>query len=222
MRGCVSLLLALAVGLTANLAQGEVFRYTDEQGRTLFTDRQMFNPKYKLVWRSSMGGVGVYTPQPLYHGRSFLLKSVTRSIPRSKALLLNRSRYAPLIDKVARQARLSADLLHAVILAESAYNPEAKSPAGAMGLMQLMPDTASRYGVANVWDPVQNLEGGARYLRDLLDMFENNLRLALAAYNAGEGAVKKYGNRIPPYPETQDYVEKVVAYYLGERTQGRS
>ena len=85
-----------------------------------------------------------------------------------------------------------------------------------------MPGTAERYGVGNAWDPAQNLAGGARYLRDLLDMFENNLRLALAAYNAGEGAVKKYGNRIPPYPETRDYVQKVVEFYLDERKQGRS
>lgn len=214
----MAFLLALGLGLAAGLAQGEVFRYTDEQGRTLFTDRPVFNPKYKLVWRSSMGGgAGSYTPQPGAGAMVGLYKPGVRKRPSSKTLLINRTRYTPLIEQVARQARLSADLLHAVILAESAYNPQARSPKGAMGLMQLMPDTASRYGVADAWDPAQNLAGGARYLRDLLDMFENNLRLALAAYNAGEGAVKKYGNRIPPYRETQDYVEKVVGYYLSER-----
>jgi soluble lytic murein transglycosylase-like protein len=127
-----------------------------------------------------------------------------------------------LIRKVAKKAKLSPELLHAVIQAESSYNPKAKSSAGAVGLMQLMPGTASRYGVTNIWDPSQNLEGGARYLRDLLDMFKNNLRLALAAYNAGENAVKKYGNRIPPYPETQKYVRKVLDFYLTERKQRRN
>jgi soluble lytic murein transglycosylase-like protein len=109
-----------------------------------------------------------------------------------------------------------------VVQAESAYNSKAVSTAGAMGLMQLMPATAERYGVADVWDPRQNLNGGARYLRDLLDMFKNNLKLALAAYNAGESAVMKYGNRIPPYPETQNYVRKVIDFYLIERRKKKS
>ena len=95
-------------------------------------------------------------------------------------------------------------------MTESAYDPQALSRAGAMGLMQLMPGTAQRYGVSNAWDPVQNLDGGARYLRDLLKMFNQDLRLALAGYNAGEGAVQKYGNQIPPYRETQNYVVKVM------------
>ena len=134
----------------------------------------------------------------------------------------HKKQYVPMIKRVAKKAKLSPELLHAVVQAESAYNPKAKSSAGAMGLMQLMPGTASRYGVANAWDPSQNLEGGARYLRDLLDMFKNNLRLALAAYNAGENAVIKYGNRIPPYPETQKYVRKVIDFYLTERKQQKS
>ncbi|MCB1903858.1 MAG: lytic transglycosylase domain-containing protein, partial [Gammaproteobacteria bacterium] len=87
------------------------------------------------------------------------------------------------------------------------------SKKGARGLMQLMPGTADRYGVNDSWDPEQNLDGGARYLRDLLDMFDQDLKLAVAAYNAGENAVKKYGNKIPPYPETVQYVRKVVTFY---------
>ncbi|MBA3493945.1 MAG: lytic transglycosylase domain-containing protein, partial [Gammaproteobacteria bacterium] len=85
--------------------------------------------------------------------------------------------------------------------------------AGAVGLMQLMPGTALRYGVSNRKDPIANLSGGSRYLRDLMGMFRNNLVLALAAYNAGENAVIRYGRKIPPYPETQTYVRRVLQYY---------
>jgi soluble lytic murein transglycosylase-like protein len=100
-----------------------------------------------------------------------------------------------------------------VITAESAYDPDAVSSAGAVGLMQLMPGTAQRYGVANRRDPVANVAGGTRYLRDLLEMFDQNLVLAIAAYNAGENAVLEYGRRIPPYKETETYVRRVLKYY---------
>ncbi|MCG7956811.1 MAG: lytic transglycosylase domain-containing protein, partial [Candidatus Thiodiazotropha endolucinida] len=89
-------------------------------------------------------------------------------------------------------------------------DPRAVSHKGAQGLMQLMPATAKRYGVENSYDPRQNLRGGATYLKDLLRMFEYDIKLALAAYNAGENAVIKYGKQIPPYPETQKYVKKVL------------
>ena len=100
-------------------------------------------------------------------------------------------------------------LLKAMVHVESAFNADAVSPKGAMGLMQLMPATAKRYGVTSRKDPVASLEGGARYFHDLLVLFEQDLRLALAAYNAGENAVIKYQG-IPPYPETQNYVERVI------------
>jgi soluble lytic murein transglycosylase-like protein len=117
----------------------------------------------------------------------------------------------------ARRYRLAPGLIHAVIRAESSYNPAATSPAGAQGLMQLMPGTAARYGVADSFDPVENVRGGAAYLRDLLDMFDQDLRLALAGYNAGEGAVLKHGRQIPPYAETQDYVRKVLDFFRAEQ-----
>ena len=107
--------------------------------------------------------------------------------------------------------------MHAVVRAESAYNPNAVSRAGAVGLMQLMPATAAHYGVTNRRDPTQNLMGGTRYLAYLLKLFDNDLTLALAAYNAGEGAVQRYGNKIPPYRETQNYVRKVLAFYRQAR-----
>jgi soluble lytic murein transglycosylase-like protein len=100
-----------------------------------------------------------------------------------------------------------------VISAESGYNPNAVSRRGASGLMQLMPDTARRYGVRNVFDPVENVRGGVKYLKDLLAMFNGNLELAVAGYNAGENAVIRAGNRIPPYAETAAYVPKVIDYY---------
>ena len=131
----------------------------------------------------------------------------------------HRQRFSPHIDRIAAQNRLEPALLHAVISAESSYNPWAVSPKGAMGLMQLMPGTANRFGVGNPYDPVANMEGGARYLRWLLDLF-NDTRLAVAAYNAGEGAVQRYGNQIPPYRETQNYVVKVLGYYQQYRGGG--
>lgn len=121
--------------------------------------------------------------------------------------------HAPRIERAARAAGVDASLLHAVIRAESAYNPKAVSPKGAAGLMQLMPATARRYGVADRFDPDQNVLGGALYLRDLLARFDGQLELALAAYNAGEGAVQKHGGRVPPYAETQRYVPQVMHNY---------
>ena len=113
------------------------------------------------------------------------------------------------VQTIAARYALDADLVHAVISVESTYNPLARSPKGAQGLMQLMPATAQRFGVGNPYDPIENLHGGARYLRWLLDFFQGNVPLALAGYNAGEGAVLKYGG-IPPYSETQAYVGKVL------------
>lgn len=201
--------LAFLLCLTATSSQAEIYRYTNGKGETLFTDRALKKPGYRLVWRSGSGKLASYSSPWKSRG------SKRRARPR----WANKKHFDPLVTKVAKKAKLSPELLHAVIKAESSYNPKAKSSAGAMGLMQLMPGTASRFGVSNVWDPAQNLEGGAKYLRELLDMFKNNLRLALAAYNAGENAVKKYGNRIPPYPETQDYVRKVIDFYREERKQ---
>jgi hypothetical protein len=125
---------------------------------------------------------------------------------------INKSRFSNLISDAAYKHGVEEKLVHAVIQTESAYNSAAVSRTGAVGLMQLMPDTARRFGVTNRTDPVQNINGGTRYLRVLLDMFDD-IRLAVAAYNAGENAVIKYNNSIPPYPETQNYVRQVLALY---------
>ena len=104
-------------------------------------------------------------------------------------------------------------LLYSIMHRESSFRRMAVSPKGARGLMQLMPGTAARFGVSNIFDPRQNIEGGARYVRFLLDTFGGDVRLALAGYNAGEGAVMKYGNRVPPYNETQEYVRRISERY---------
>jgi hypothetical protein len=112
------------------------------------------------------------------------------------------------VARIAAEHSLPAQLIHSVIKIESNYNPYAVSSKGALGMMQLIPETARRFGVKNVFNPVENIQGGAKYLRYLLDLFDNSYPLALAAYNAGEAAVARYGG-IPPYPETQNYVNLV-------------
>lgn len=116
-----------------------------------------------------------------------------------------------IVLRVAQELDVSPQLLHAVIAVESAYNPRAESPKGAQGLMQLMPATARRFGVRDPFDPHENVRGGAQYLKVLLAQFNGDLQLTLAAYNAGENAVVRYGNRVPPFAETRRYVPKVMA-----------
>jgi soluble lytic murein transglycosylase-like protein len=124
---------------------------------------------------------------------------------------------ARLVDTIAPSSGLEPQLLLAVISAESGFRAKAVSPKGAQGLMQLMPATARRLGVTDPFDPEQNVRGGARYLNELMRLFNDDLRLALAAYNAGENAVLKYGRSIPPYPETRQYVTRVMERYAALR-----
>ncbi len=131
----------------------------------------------------------------------------------------NRQQYAPHITRIAAQHGVDPYLVHAVISAESAFNPNAVSPAGAMGLMQLMPATAERFGVSNAFEPIANINAGVRYLRWLLNHFNNDVQLALAGYNAGENAVIRHGRQIPPYAETQTYVPRVLRFYHYYRQQ---
>ncbi len=122
------------------------------------------------------------------------------------------AKYAPLIQEAAAKYNVPVELICGVILQESGGNPRAKSHAGAMGLMQLMPATAKRFGVKDPYDPKQNIEGGTQYLSWLIERFNGNIELVLAAYNAGEANVEKYGNKIPPINETQKYVPAVLSY----------
>jgi soluble lytic murein transglycosylase len=123
------------------------------------------------------------------------------------------------VDRAAQQHHVQPALLLAVMKAESSFNPTAVSKAGAVGLMQLIPETAIRHGVHNLYDANDNITGGAKHLRYLLDRFHGNIRLALAAYNAGERKVDRY-RQIPPYKETQDYVKRVLVYYRSYKKDG--
>lgn len=131
-------------------------------------------------------------------------------------------KYNGYIRSAADRHGLDEKLIHSIIEAESNYNPSAVSSKGAVGLMQLIPETASRYGVADIFDPEQNIDAGVRYLKDLFSLYQSDLRSVLAAYNAGPEAVKKH-NGIPPYPETERYVRKVLRLYngLGGETSGQ-
>lgn len=130
-----------------------------------------------------------------------------------------RERYDKDIQAAAKEHNVDPALIHAVISAESGYNPFARSRQGAAGLMQLMPETARRFGARNRLDPGQNIRAGVRYLRMLMDLFDNDLELVLAAYNAGENAVIRFGHRIPPYSETMIYVPRVLEYYKHYRAR---
>jgi len=170
----------------------DIYKYVDGKGHTFLTNKPP-HKGYRLILKS--------------HKRKREAKVDYQNMEK------NRQRFAITIATVARNHDLPEGLIHAVIEAESAYDPEAVSRTGAVGLMQLMPETARRYGVINRRDPAANLSGGTRYLKDLLERFDNDLELALAGYNAGENAVEKYGNKIPPFVETQSYVRKVIKLY---------
>lgn len=153
------------------------------------------------------------------------------AVPRPKAQIARRTAprshrseaFRPLIEDVGQRYAIDPDLLRSIARVESSHNPRAVSPKGATGLMQVMPATARRFGVADAYrlaDPATNLNVAASYLKTLQGLYGNNLPLVLAAYNAGEGAVQKYGGTIPPYRETQAYVRKVLHLY-GEAMAGR-
>ncbi len=184
-------------------AMADVYKFVDETGHVFYTDE----PRGKLYKRI------IKTP-PIRHTSSASSPLYTNaSFKRHTFSGVNKARYNDLIADAAQRHQIDAKLLHAVILTESAYNSSAISSAGAAGLMQLMPGTARRFGVTDRIDPDQNVDGGTRYLKHLITMFGPRLDLAIAAYNAGENAVIKYNNTIPPYRETQNYVRQVLARY---------
>ena len=195
---------AFAAGaLVPAVAHADIYRYVDENGTVHFSNIPN-DSRFKLYMTTRKD------PDPV---TNVLTSRVMHSYP-SEA----RKRYHSHIVAAARIYQLEPALLHAVISAESGYDPLARSAKGARGLMQLMPDTARRYGVDDPLDPEQNIYGGAAYLRDLLTLYGKDMKLALAAYNAGEGSVIEYGNRIPPYRETTQYVPKVLSYYKRYKT----
>lgn len=186
------------LGMGAATAADGIYGYTDDAGVTHLSNVPDTGP-YKLMLRNP----AEYRVQPRLDYR----------LPRSGDQLPENSPFADEIVAAANTYGLEPALLHAVITVESNHNPAAVSPKGAQGLMQLMPGTSQRFGVADPWHPEQNIRGGARYLSELLMLFDQDLTLALAAYNAGEKAVLRYGRHIPPYPETRNYVTRVIALY---------
>ncbi|CCE23721.1 transglycosylase SLT domain-containing protein [Methylotuvimicrobium alcaliphilum] len=180
----------VAFFLFSEVLSADIYKYVSPDGKVYYTDR----PAHRFYKR-------IIRTRP---------SSYNWAVGRMKG---NKQKYNDIIAQAASKHQVDEKLVHAVIQAESAYHAQAISSAGAVGLMQLMPETAKRYGVRDRTDPVQNINGGTRYLKDLLKMFNSNLTLAVAAYNAGEGAVKKYNNSIPPYPETRNYVKQVLALY---------
>ena len=200
-------MVAMALGALAQPALADIFTFKDDNGVIHFTNLPSNDKRYKLLYKEPTNPV----PTALAVPRG----GVSKWLP-SDALI---QRYSPIVDVASRTYGVDKALVHAVISAESGYNPGAISRAGAVGLMQLMPQTAKRYGVKNILDPVDNIHGGVRYLKDLLMMFNGNVELAVAAYNAGENAVIKYGNKIPPYAETVQYVPKVLGFYRRFQTK---
>jgi len=185
----------LAAVLLVQVAQAaSVYVYVNEKGSKLITDHPRENLRgYRLLKKY---GIDDNVGAPFGWAQGADITPI-------------RSEYDGLIMSMAAQFGLEPALIKAIIHVESAFNPNALSPKGAKGLMQLMPETAHRYGVNTREDPTSSVEGGSRYIRDLLTLFNDDTRLALAAYNAGESAVRKY-NGIPPFRETQSYVEKVI------------
>jgi len=193
------LTLTLLATATAGLAQADIYSFVDTAGVTHFTNVPV-DGRYRLL----------------------LATAPAERAARPENWVGKSAIFEPLIQRAARSQALPPELVRAVIVVESAFNPRAVSRRGAVGLMQLRPATARRYGVADAFDPEQNISAGVRYLRDLLARYGNDLELTLAAYNAGEDAVERYGHQIPPFSETRHYVPTVLRIYRSLLAQQRA
>jgi len=180
------LILAAFVFLIPRPADAQIYAWRDVNGTLVLSDRKLNDGAMTYSVPETEGIRTTRTPAPQY----------THA-------------YDALVQEHASRHSLRPELVRAVIQVESGFNPQARSPKGAMGLMQLMPDTARQLGVRNAFDPAENIRGGCAYLRQLLDRYHGNEELALAAYNAGADAVDRHGKTVPPFRETQDYVKKV-------------
>jgi soluble lytic murein transglycosylase-like protein len=192
-------LIATLLAASAAAAHSQIYTYVDADGLRHYTDVPD-NNRYRLL---------ILSP-----------RDRTASGDRYDAMLLARAgQYDSIIETATTAASVEPNLLRAVIVVESGFNSRAVSKRGAMGLMQLMPATATRFGVSNPYDPLQNVHAGARYLKFLIDRFGQDVSLALAAYNAGEDAVDRNGGQIPPFSETMAYVPRVLKIYQMLRNQ---
>lgn len=215
-----ALAVAAAFACAVPVANANVYALVEEDG-TVRLSNTPDDPRYKLFFREpteyklkdAAQVRGVRNP-----GDYRLRAAWGRADPKSDLFanpLLADKPYQEQVVEAAKEHRLDPALVHAVIAAESNYNPNALSNKGAVGLMQVMPDTGRRYGVKEkeLKQPAQNIRTGAQYLADLIDMFDGDLKLALAGYNAGENAVLRHGRNIPPFAETQAYVPRVLRFY---------
>ncbi|WP_228269908.1 lytic transglycosylase domain-containing protein, partial [Acinetobacter seifertii] len=199
-----------SVGVTSTFA-GQMYVYQDKNGSTLLTNRKSYDNSLKKVKVT-------YYPDSNIHSYTNWGASEASVLP---SYSKNKNAFDHIIKQAAQQHGVSEGLIKAVMHTESGFNVNAHSPVGAQGLMQLMPATARRFNVSNAYDPQQNIFAGAKYLGWLLKRFNGNTQMALAAYNAGEGNVDKYGG-IPPFRETQDYVRRVTSRYQNLYSSGVS
>jgi soluble lytic murein transglycosylase-like protein len=197
MKSIVTLILFFCLFFLTTSSSAGIYRYVDEKGVIHFTNCPR-DPKFKLYIRESKEDVG----DDNQSSSAFYIK--------------DSSQYDSLISEFSKKYQVDFALIKAIIRAESGFNSFAVSRKGARGLMQLMPETALRMNVSNIFNPRENIEGGVRYFKYLLSLFDNDLRLSLAAYNAGENVVGELRS-IPPYRETIDYVKKVLSYYQSYR-----
>ncbi|HEY4318131.1 MAG TPA: lytic transglycosylase domain-containing protein [Herbaspirillum sp.] len=226
MRTCAKtmagLALSMLLGLASQFAHADIYGYFDADGNGHFATEAL-DARYRLLMR----GDGAFDSSTI--GRGPPLAGADAGADRSGNPVLrylaghpDRKKYESMINRAAAEFALEPALLNAIMAAESGFNPNAVSAKGAIGLMQIMPATAERYGLQadrkrsiakKLTDPAINIRLAARYLRDLEDMFPQRPELVVASYNAGEGAVQKYRNQIPPFPETRNYVQLVSQFY---------
>lgn len=197
---CLAVLFGVGV---AGEAHADIYSYVDENGVVHFSSNGKGDGRYSLYMKSTSK-------------RTKGSKFTGKAVPPSDRSVERFTRYDKWIRQAATLYQLPEELVRAVIKVESDYDPRAVSSAGAQGLMQLMPQTATRMQVRDSFDPRENIFGGVRYLRILANLFNGDLDLTIAAYNAGEGAVGRYKG-IPPYPETVDYVVRVRTFYSAYR-----
>lgn len=193
-------LLWLCVCWPALASAGEIFRYVEKDGTVVYTNV----PPQGRPARAARKLTGDFRPAPSTAAPAKVTAASSEAL----------TQFDEAIEAAALRYRIPAHLIRAVMHAESAFDPNAVSVVGASGLMQLMPQTAQEMFVKDIFDPDQNIEGGARYLRVLANEFDGDMVKMVAAYNAGPDAVRKYGGQIPPYAETQAYVRKVLALYF--------
>ncbi len=200
-------LMVLVIAFSQS-SMADVYKFIDSHGSVFYTDKPR-NDLYQRIIKSVPRPVRVLKEVPPVDDR----RDDYDPMSLGHLITPNENNFDHFIEQTAYKHQVDSRLVRAVIETESAYNVTAQSPKGAVGLMQLMPDTAKRFGVVDPTNPQQNVDGGTRYLKYLINLFKPNLGLALAAYNAGENAVLRNNNQIPPYPETQNYVRQVLSLY---------